>query len=220
MTVEYSHQDQHATLLTQLHIAEYQALTTRCSYWIILQASLLPAVPIYLALAVQVWSANVMRKEIVVWGALAGLQLIGILWANVLAENYAAVNYLEGYLHPLIEKTVGSDLFWGYESYLTLHRPTKRYWGEAFIPLLGIFVFLATCWVRAPTHSAWDGVGAFANAICLFLLVRKSIKAIEIIRKWSQFDGGRAHTLEKLHNEWLLSVPTETSSADEHDHAG
>src|SRR5258708_9039570 len=98
--------------LNQLHIAEYQALTTRSSYWIILQASLFPAVPIYLALAVQVWSANVMRKEIVVWGALAGLQLIGILWANVLAENYAAVNYIESYLYPLVKKIVRMDLFW------------------------------------------------------------------------------------------------------------
>lgn len=80
------------TNLTQLHIAEFQALTTRSSYWIILQAGLLPAVPIYLALACQVWTANVVRKEIVVWGALLGLQLIAMLWANVLAENYAAVN--------------------------------------------------------------------------------------------------------------------------------
>jgi hypothetical protein len=68
-------------------------------------------VPIYLALAVPVWSANVMRKEIVVWGALAGLQLIAILWANVLAENYAAVNYRTLFA-SLAEGTVGPALFW------------------------------------------------------------------------------------------------------------
>jgi hypothetical protein len=30
------------TALLQLHIAEYQALTTRASYWIVLQVGLLP----------------------------------------------------------------------------------------------------------------------------------------------------------------------------------
>src|SRR5258708_2627795 len=128
MKTEITEQEQRIAL-TQLHIAEYQALTTRSSYWIILQASLLPAVPIYLALASQVVSKNVMRKEIYVWGALAGLQLIAILWANVLAENYAAVNYIERYLRPLAEDTVRTTLFWGYEPYLTRHRPTKRHLG-------------------------------------------------------------------------------------------
>ncbi len=187
--------------LNQLHIAEYQALTTRSSYWIILQASLLPAVPIYLALAVQVWSANVMRKEIVVWGALAGLQLIGILWANVLAENYAAVNYIESYLYPLVKKIVGMDLFWGYEPYLTLHRPTKQYWGEASIPVLGVIVFATTCYVRLVTYSAWDIGGAVTNGILLVFLIRKALKAAKIIRKWSKLDSERARRLEQLQKE-------------------
>jgi hypothetical protein len=207
MKTEMTEQERRAAL-NQLHVAEYQALTTRSSYWIILQASLLPAVPIYLALAVQVWSANVMRKEIVVWGALAGLQLIAILWANVLAENYAAVNYIERYLHPLAEDTVGPALFWGYEPYLTLHRPTKRYLGELFIPALGVLVLLATCYVRFSAHTRWDVCGSIVNAVLLYFLVRKSLKAVKIIREWSEFDTDRARRLEML-TKWLSSIQKE-----------
>ena len=208
MKTEMTEQERRVAL-TQLHIGEYQALTTRSSYWIILQASLLPAVPIYLALAVQVWSANVMRKEIVVWGALAGLQLIALLWANVLAENYAAVNYIERYLRPLAEDTVGAALFWGYEPYLTLHRPTKRYQGEVFIPALGVIVFFTTCYVRSSTYSRWDIGGGIANAILLYLLLRKSLKAVKIIRQWSVFDSDRAERLETL-TKWISSIQKET----------
>src|SRR5437868_4189465 len=94
--------------LIQLHIAEYQALTTRGSYWIILQASLIPIVPIYLALAVEVWKSGTIVREVVIWIAVAGLQLIGIVWGQTLVEGYNVVRYIECYLRPLIDKEVGT----------------------------------------------------------------------------------------------------------------
>lgn len=194
--------EEHTVAINQLHIAEYQALTTRASYWIILQASLLPVVPIYLALAVDVWRSDVIIREVVVWVTLAGLQLIGILWANVLAEYYAAVKYIECYLRPLIEKVVNTNLFWGYEPYLTLHRPTKKYWGEFSIPVLSLGVIVTTCYVRYHGYTWRDICGLASNLILFYYLWNKSIKAIRIMREWSSSDTKLAQRLEVARREW------------------
>ena len=174
--------------LLQLHLAEYQALTTRASYWIVLQVSLVPAVPVYLALAAQVWQAGVIVKGVVVWATLAGLQLIGIVWSQLMLEEYAAVRYIEFYLRPLIKNVVGSDLFWGYEPYLVKHRLIRQGWGEASISVLGLIVFLITLAARIPEFSRWDAAGAVINLVILRFLWKHSNRARKARREWSAFD--------------------------------
>jgi hypothetical protein len=135
--------------LTQLHIAEYQALTTRASYWIVLQFSLLPVVPIYLALAAQVWESHAIVKEVVIWGTVAGVQLVAIVWVHTLLDMFAIVKYLELYLRPLVKNVVDTNkLFWGYELYLIGKRPTPAVWGEIGIPFLTFIVLVATFVIR------------------------------------------------------------------------
>src|SRR5438105_2348697 len=129
----------------QVYVAEYQALTTRASYWIILQAGLMPVVPIYLALSIEVWKSNVVRKEIVIWSALAGLQVIALVWSQSLCEQFAAVRYIECYLRPLIRRVVHTDLFLGYEPYLTKYRPTNPDIWAITLPILGSFVLVSAC---------------------------------------------------------------------------
>src|SRR6266446_9227898 len=61
--------------LIQLHTSEYQALSTRASYWIVLQVGLLPLIPLYLAMATQVWQYGPSIKRVVIWTTLGGYKL-------------------------------------------------------------------------------------------------------------------------------------------------
>jgi len=75
---------------------------------------------------------------------------------------------------------------------------------------MGVVVFLATCYVRFSAHTRWDVAGSIVNAVLLYFLVRKSLKAVKIIRQWSGFDSDRARRLEML-SKWLSSIQKEDS---------
>lgn len=184
-------------VLIQLHIAEYQALTSRVSNWLVLQAGLLSLVPIYLALAVQVWSSNVIVQEVVVWLTVIGLFHVGLVWAQTLIEHYTAVRYVECYLRPLIKKIVTTDLFWGYEPHLISNRPVPAVTWEYSIPFVGLTVLVATFLVRVSQGiSAWDIAGVIITFGLMIRLARLSWKAGQIRREWLTCDMEASKALQ------------------------
>jgi hypothetical protein len=186
------------SILIQLHLAEYQALTTRASYWIVLQFSLLPAVPVYIVLAYQAWqSGSIKIKEIVVWSTLAVLQLVAMLWSNTMLEQFAIVKYIECYLRPQI----GKELFWGYEPYLVKHRAIKSTWGNYSIPSLGLIVLVIILIPRFHEFSLWDAGGVTINLILLAILWNFSFKISKMQRIWSNFDEALVQKLEEVRNK-------------------
>lgn len=182
--------------LMQLYLAEYQALTTRASYWIVLQFSLLPAVPVYIVLGYQA-SSSIKTKEIVIWATLAVLHLLAILWANTMLEQFSIVKYIECYLRPQIRKGLATDRFWIYEPYLIKHRPIKPKWGNYSIPALGLIVLAIIIAVRFPEFSRWDAVGAIINLGMLGILWNFSYKISKIQREWSEHDKPLVQKLEE-----------------------
>ncbi|MGA9997667.1 MAG: hypothetical protein WBP93_19790 [Pyrinomonadaceae bacterium] len=193
--------------LVQLHIAEYQALTTRASYWIVLQFGLLPVVPIYLTLAAQVWESGAIVKEAVIWGTVAGLQLLGLVWTQTLIEMYAAVSYIELYLRPLVKSIVDTDrVFWGYELYLIKNRPAPALWGDLGIPSLILIVLVTTFLIRLRVISRWDICGVIVNLILLSLISLSVWKMRKMRREWSAFDVKLAEKLEKTHRTGMKST--------------
>lgn len=195
--------DNEASLI-QLHIAEYQALTTRASYWIVLQVSLLPIIPVYLALAAQVWQSGVIVKEVVIWATLAGLQTVGIVWTHTVLEQYALVRYIECYLRPLTKKVVHTDTFWGYEPYMIRSRPIPETFAEPAIAALSSVLLIITCISRYWMHlqlsiSEWDICGVVINVGLLIFLWKQTLGAGKIRREWTADDKKLAQKLEELH---------------------
>jgi hypothetical protein len=182
--------------LIQLHITEYQALTTRATYWMILQAGLMPVVPVYLVLALDVWKSGEIMKEVVIWGAVAGLFLIGFVWSWTLVEIYTVVSYIERFLRPMVEKVVDTEMFWGYEPYLTKGRPTPLIWVDLPIPLLATVAFALAAVARYADHSRWDIVGASFNIGLLVVLWRYNLTAYRIRKQWSASDKTLAKKFE------------------------
>jgi hypothetical protein len=173
-------------MLLQLCIAEYQALTTRASYWIVLQIGLLPVVPVYLVLAVTVWQSGVIVREVVAWTTLVGLQMIALLWSQALLEQFAIVKYIECYLRTVIDTLTPSDSFWGYEPFLVTQRPMPASIGFFSIPGLVGVVFTITVICRLGQFSRWDLAGMIVNG-AIFLLVGWSVyKAKQLQKEWSE----------------------------------
>jgi hypothetical protein len=196
------------TILNQLHIAEYQALTTRGSYWIVLQFGLIPVVPIYLTLAVGVWVSNVIIKEVVIWSTLAGLQIIALLWAEALVENYTAVRYIECYLRPRISDGLDTSMFWGYEPYLVLNRVANAGWFELMLPAVGTIVLIGIFIMRIlQTFSWWDVSFGIFNIILLAILWIFTLKARRMRIEWSTFDKGIVQALAKERNKVAILEP-------------
>jgi hypothetical protein len=185
--------------LIQLHVAEYQALTTRASYWIVLQISLLPVVPIYLTLAAELWKSNVIiYREIVIWSTVAGLQLIGIVWAHTVVEQFNVVRYIELYLRPLVKQAAASEIFWNYEPHLSRHRPAVMQWGGYFITLLSLAIVTITGITRYQTGvwSLWDTLGLILNLIFLVTMSLLFYSAQNMLREWSDSEKNLAQKID------------------------
>ena len=194
------------TALLQLYIAEYQALTTRASYWIVLQVGLLPIIPIYLAMAAQVWQYGPVLKEVVVWATLSGMQIIGIVWAQTIVEQYGLVRYLECYLRPLVEDIVHRSVFWGYEPYLIKRRTIPTSFAEPAVAIISFALLIITCITRYATRlwlrlSWWDACGLIVNLALLYLLWKRRLEASEIRHEWTAFDEKLGQRLEEIRKD-------------------
>ena len=176
--------------LINLYIAEYQSLTTRQSYWMILHVSLVPVIPVYLTLAAQLWE-RIGSTKIIAWGTFGGLQLIGYLWAHVMVEYYTTVRYLECVLRPPVKRTIEAELFWGYEPHLSAHRSTSALSWELFFPILGsvimatISIFRLRDWIINGGDPAGDIFGATINLGLLAAQWWPCLSAGRIRRQWS-----------------------------------
>jgi len=158
----------------------------------ILQISLLPIIPIYLALAVDTWKRGTLPGKIVVWATLAGVQLLGYLWAQTMVEYYTSVRYVECVLRPLIKNELKTDLFWGYEAHLSAHRRTAPLSWELFFPILGLIIFASITALRYWKFDGgslfWDISGAIINFLLLVALWSHCFTAVHIRREWSACD--------------------------------
>jgi hypothetical protein len=169
-------------MLLQLHLAEYQALTNRCTYWISLQFAVFSILLVYLGLVAQVW--NSLNRAFLIWGSALVVEIVAVLWSQLLSEQYLAIHYLERELRPLIERLVKGKSFWGYEPYLARQRGTRHIWWEFSMVLPMLLVIIAITLVRLPL-SLEDYVGLFLNASLFIFLMMKTISFVRIRRSFS-----------------------------------
>jgi len=129
--------------LLQLHIAEYNALTTRDTYLITLQYSLMPVFLIYVPLlfALRHRMKDKIRRELVMWGGFAGVLMIGHLWAEDMWQQFNNVKYIENQLRGDISSITHTSNFWCYEHVLAVQRGTSLLWWEWGVPVIAL-IFL------------------------------------------------------------------------------
>src|SRR5438105_638306 len=100
--------------LCQVHLAEYNALTTRLTYAITLQFAVWPIV-IGLWGVVAVLAGKV-PEPILMWGGVAFSQVCALAWYSLAIETNRVARYIEHDLRPRVKRLVGEDsAFWLWE---------------------------------------------------------------------------------------------------------
>lgn len=172
----------HPDRLLQAHLAEYNALTTRCTYWIALEYGLWPLVAIVLALVAQVW--NTLPHGFLLWGSAVLVQLIMLAFNQTLREIYSAVRYLERQVRPAVQTLTGEPSVWGYETYNATQRARAAVWWEYAMPVALLSALITVTWGRFPLATL-DIAGLVVNALFFAVIVAQTIGIIRIRHEFS-----------------------------------
>ena len=148
--------------LVLLHIAEYQTLTTRSTYWTTMQFSLAPVLFLVLALAAQAW--NFIDHRVLVWGCTFAIQCLIITWYQVGLEIYNNVRYIERKLRPQLRALLNTNDAWKYESYLRDQRNPVFVWWEYPPAILSLTTLLIVALFRR-SWTPFDYVALAATII-------------------------------------------------------
>jgi hypothetical protein len=191
-------------LLTQLHSVEYQALTTRATYFITLMAGVFPLIGIYLALVIQLWRPSGIslsvafdsllqyqgRRACLLWGNLLVLQVMLFWWGQFLVEQYKIVLYVETDLRAKLRDLVQDRRFWGYEGFLMRGRNEffATWWERCAVVGAGLGIATAcivlVAWPHSTWSKRWDSIGVGLNCFLWSRLYSLSREASLIRRKW------------------------------------
>lgn len=184
------------TAMLELHAAEYSALTNRYAVWHALEFSVLPIIPLYLAVAFDLWKEKMLPQEVIVWVGLAGLYVMGWLWCQSLLERYAMVRYLETELRPKIESEFGSVAgLWGYERSFAHNRTTPALWIELVPVVFGGIFYVVTAVVRYMNWNAvprskdsqdFEIILALVALAVLVVFIKQSRKAGQVRSDWTK----------------------------------
>jgi hypothetical protein len=135
--------------LLQGHLAEYQAITLRNTYWLTLQYALFPILGAGLAVLAQMWdhfdknpAIFTQAHRITVWLAVTIINVVIIAHTEVGWESYNNVVYLENHLRPKITKLLRDMDILGYESYLREQRGRGPKWWEIPGPIVSFALLL------------------------------------------------------------------------------
>lgn len=197
-----------------VHLAEYNALTMRNTYWITLQYVVYGIAGAYLGCAAEAAANNNIPLVPLMW--VSGLVLQVLAWGllQIQYEIFNNVEYLERRLKPAVKKLIGSREVWGYEPFLADQRaqPFARF--EWKYSLLVLFLFVFVCivgfiaWNVWRGHwTRWDTMWACANMYVGVIVfkrarqnagVRRRMISPEELQVRSVKAGGRTRVLQLL----------------------
>jgi hypothetical protein len=175
------------SIQVQLHIAEYQALTTRATYFITLMGSVWPVLLIFFGLILQGQLWNILPPALLIWGSGVIIQISLFVWAQLLFEQYMIVRYTESELRRRVAAILGNSAFWEYEQFLTRQRGKVSTWWE-FSICGGIMVAIgwtATFRWRV-LGSKWDLIGIVANGLLAVIHIVRTVDIVRTRRGWER----------------------------------
>jgi len=186
---------QDRTALLQAHLAEYQAITTRNTYWLTLQYALFPILGAAIAVLAQMWNQfdkdpalSAPSHRIIIWLVIALANVIMIAHTEVGWESYDNVVYLERRLRPQVirllvdmdEKSKEAAL--GYETYKKEQRGKGAKWWEVPAPIVSLALLIAGISLFG-LYYPWTPVEWLAVPLNTALLIRVTQVAVKMIRR-------------------------------------
>ena len=176
---------QRTNLLLQLHLQEYQALTNRGTNWLALESGVLALMLIFLSVVPSLSKDARIPDDLLVWGALFALQLLALVWTNLMYDHYSSIQYIEFDLRRSITHLIGKGVFWRYERFMRRRRPKSQpFWWElapsflvfAIYPLIISYRLMFASWV--PREYLEIGI----NLVVSYVFVWASVRMIKVRR--------------------------------------
>jgi hypothetical protein len=171
--------------LVDIHIAEYNALTSRCTYFFNFQIILLTAILASISVIATLWGSR--QTWLLGWGPLLVLLILTNISANIFTEQYKMVRYIETILKPLI-KDLTKKKFWEYEPYLIRERKTHfltsiTLWemmGPVIAGIILVFITLNHTYIYDSTWSPDDWIGLILSIVFWSIYSMQMYNAIKI----------------------------------------
>lgn len=165
-----------------LHIAEYNALTTRCTYFTNIQNLVLSVLVIWLTVMIGLWIKN--PTYYISWGTILGSQIFGVISAVLLYEEYNIIRYLESELIPKIETLIPKKQFWQYQTFLITQRKESYKIWEFGTVIFTVMIIIGISLSRIPWELG-DLFGLILNLLALFVFTSKTYSAAKI--RWNKW---------------------------------
>lgn len=169
--------------LIQLHVAEYQAVTTRNTYWVTLQYALGPIT--VGAFVVLVEGRSFVSGSLLSWATAVFFDLIMLVYYGILYEIYNNTRYLECELGREIRNLFPGRRFWLYERYLRARKSYPPWWD--FSPMvLCVGAPCAAAFFRRTSWLVGDWIGL---GVCLVLTAMALRLALGSVKAQREFRG-------------------------------
>ena len=180
-------------LLLDVHLNEYQALTTRATYYVVMSTAIWPLIFLYLGLLATAWQHLPAESAkfgfpLMVWGGGLGVQLALVIWTFLVCEQYKMTLYVERDLRPLVKDLVGTPSFWLYEQKLRGRTPLLK-WLELQKELWILILMLIAVLLRILVFHGFgllDWIGLALNVVILVALVLMAVSAAKIRHQWER----------------------------------
>ncbi|HEY6249293.1 MAG TPA: hypothetical protein VI685_04995 [Candidatus Angelobacter sp.] len=167
--------------LIQLHVAEYNALMNRNSYWIRVQQAIW-----VLILGSFTLIASLVKTGpigFIVWGGAIPVELMFVFLYFATHEMYRNAYYIEADLHKLVEDVIGIGEFWQYERFLATESDKKPIYSD----VAPFWIFIAALVLAAGLRwrHPWEIlIGLLVSAPGTWLLNRQMHGVIALRKKW------------------------------------
>ena len=181
--------------IVNAHIAEYEALMSRNTYWITIQFSTAPAIAIYFTLLATVWNAisyfhfveAIALKKLVLWVGILGAECFVVAGYMCLYEIYNNARYVESCLRPELDKLLANHNYWMYEKYLARHRGTGALANEWWAVVFTCLALVAVAFYVRPWHW-WDYAWFMGSVAVLAVVVARATEVSKMRLKGFQND--------------------------------
>jgi len=179
--------------LLQLHIAEYQMLTNRSTYYIYISTTIWSILLLFFAVMVSVHQLGHVGLFRSVWLICFVAEFSFFAWIDNSLSQYHNIYYIEHRLRPLIFALTNENHFWLHEHYLAEGRKGKILWWEAYAlwasPIVlcvatALRIYAITCAKAFHLINCLDIVAFLAAAVLTFTVIRMSRRAMRLRRSF------------------------------------
>jgi len=168
----------------EAHIAEYQALMTRMSWFMSLQ--FMPVVPTIAFFSFVALTQKDLSPLVVAWGAAWVVQVSVLIYYFALHEVYNHALYIEINLKerfsPILQLDTAS--FWGWERHLKkFGKANDPRFGDLIPASLGALAFLVaaiSAIARCPQSWCWDCLGFVVVGLSLIGVVMLATRVLKV----------------------------------------